>query len=41
LFHHNPDASDDELDAMAEEWATHASPRVTLAKEGRIVSLEG
>ena len=41
LFHHNPDASDDSLDALAKKWAAHSSPTVSLAKEGRVVSLEG
>ena len=41
LFHHNPDASDDMLDALGERWAAHTAPVVSLAKEGRVVSLEG
>jgi len=41
LFHHAPDASDDELDALAAEWADHEAPRVTLAREGEVVDLEG
>lgn len=41
LFHHAPDASDDELDALAEKWAAHQSLRVTLAREGGVVDLEG
>ncbi|HJN73322.1 MAG TPA: MBL fold metallo-hydrolase [Myxococcota bacterium] len=41
LFHHAPDASDDELDELAEEWADHANPRVTLAREGDVIDLEG
>ena len=41
LFHHNPDASDDALDALGEQWSTHTSPVVSLAKEGRVVNLEG
>ena len=41
LFHHNPDASDDALDALGEKWAAHRTPTVSLAKEGRVVSLEG
>ena len=41
LFHHSPDATDDALDEVREKWATHTSPRVSLAKEGRTVSLEG
>ena len=40
LFHHNPDASDDMLDALG-EVAVHTAPVVSLAKEGRVVSLEG
>lgn len=41
LFHHAPDASDEDLDALAAEWADHAEPRVTLAREGDVVDLEG
>ena len=41
LFHHAPDASDEDLDALAEKWADQVGPRVTLAKEGQVVDLEG
>lgn len=41
LFHHAPDATDDQLDELAAEWAEHANPRVTLAREGDVVDLEG
>jgi phosphoribosyl 1,2-cyclic phosphodiesterase len=41
LFHHAPDASDDELDARARAWAGAASPRVSLAREGERVFAEG
>jgi phosphoribosyl 1,2-cyclic phosphodiesterase len=41
LFHHAPDASDSELDALGEFWASHAEPRVRLAREGLTVDLEG
>jgi len=37
LFHHLPDATDDQLDAMAEEWSRHELPKVTLAREGESV----
>lgn len=41
LFHHAPDASDTDLDALAERWAQHENPRVRLAREGLTVNLEG
>ncbi len=41
LFHHSPDASDDELDALGASWEAQTEPRVTLAREGRVVDLEG
>ncbi|MFZ5481077.1 MAG: MBL fold metallo-hydrolase [Myxococcota bacterium] len=41
LFHHAPDASDADLDALAEQWASHAEPHVRLAREGLVVDLEG
>ena len=41
LFHHAPDASDDDLDALATFWSSHTDPVVTLAKEGMDVILEG
>ncbi len=41
LFHHAPDASDDDLDALAERWAGHTGPQVLLAREGLEVDLEG
>ena len=41
LFHHSPDASDDELDVLASRWADHREPRVSLAREGLTVDLEG
>jgi phosphoribosyl 1,2-cyclic phosphodiesterase len=41
LFHHNPDATDDVLDALAEKWSAHQAPRVTVAKEGSVMDLEG
>lgn len=34
LFHHLPDASDDELDALAARWSTATAPTVSLAREG-------
>ncbi|MFT4627517.1 MAG: phosphoribosyl 1,2-cyclic phosphodiesterase [Myxococcota bacterium] len=39
LFHHLPDASDDDLDRLAETWAGHERPRVTLAREGETVQM--
>jgi phosphoribosyl 1,2-cyclic phosphodiesterase len=41
LFHHAPDASDADLDALGESWANHRSVRVRVAREGVIVNLEG
>jgi phosphoribosyl 1,2-cyclic phosphodiesterase len=41
LFHHAPDASDDRLDALADRYAGHVSPRVTLAREGDTLRLGG
>ncbi len=41
LFHHAPDASDDDLDARAAAWAGASEPRVSLAREGEIVHAEG
>ena len=41
LFHHAPDATDDELDALAETWTPHREPLVTLAREGDVIDLEG
>jgi ribonuclease BN (tRNA processing enzyme) len=34
LFHHLPDASDEDLDALELRWMEHRGPRVVLAKEG-------
>lgn len=41
LFHHAPDATDDDLDDLAAAWEPHRSPRVTLAREGDVLDLEG
>lgn len=41
LFHHAPEASDDDLDALAEHWAAYDGLEVSLAREGRVVDLEG
>ena len=41
LFHHAPDAEDDDLDALGERWASHDGVEVFLAREGAIVDLEG
>lgn len=35
LFHHKPEATDDELDALEVEWAAHEGIRVRMAAEGR------
>jgi len=39
LFHHAPDASDDDLDRLAETWAPHVNPLVELAREGDEIDL--
>ena len=39
LFHHLPDAADEELDALAAHWCDHAGPRVTVACEGHTVAV--
>lgn len=40
LFHHAPDASDDDLDALGERWAAaDTALPVELAREGAVVSL--
>ncbi len=39
LFHHLPDASDDDLDALRDKWAAVTDLRVTLAREGDTVDL--
>jgi ribonuclease BN (tRNA processing enzyme) len=41
LFHHLPDASDDDLDALEAHWSSHRSPRVTVAREGDTVRVGG
>ena len=41
LFHHSPDATDDELDALAAEWVEHIDPVVFLSKEGEVIDLSG
>lgn len=41
LFHHAPDANDAVLDARAAAWAGATKPRVTLAREGASVDIEG
>lgn len=41
LFHHAPDASDETLDQRAQQWAGASEPRVSLAREGETVLVEG
>lgn len=41
LFHHAPDATDEELDVLGASWAHHKSPGVFLAREGLVVDLSG
>lgn len=35
LFHHLPDATDDEMDALEAHWSTHSNPTVLVAREQR------
>lgn len=39
LFHHSPDATDEELDARKARFSAHTSPSVTLAREGQAISV--
>jgi len=42
LFHHRPEAADDEMDAMDARWSKqHGALRVSVAREGELVSVEG
>lgn len=41
LFHHAPDASDDDLDRLGERWAQYDRAPVFLAREGMVVDLSG
>jgi ribonuclease BN (tRNA processing enzyme) len=41
LFHHNPDATDDDLDVVSARWKDHTAPEVVVAKEGMVMDLEG
>ncbi len=42
LFHHSPDATDDDLDRLAERWSPGVEGmRVVLAREGADVDVEG
>mgnify|MGYP001349502125 CR=1 FL=1 len=41
LFHHSPDTTDADLDAVAVRWERHTAPSVFPAKEGLVVDLEG
>ncbi len=41
LFHHSPDADDDELDELADTWGKHAGLDVFVAREGAVVDLSG
>ena len=41
LFHHSPDASDEDLDVLSERWSQHTTPQVVVAKEGLVMDLEG
>ena len=41
LFHHGPDATDDEMDTLAARWESHTAPAVRPAKEGMVVDLSG
>ncbi len=39
LFHHLPDATDEYLDRLAEKWASHTGPTVSLAREGETLEV--
>jgi ribonuclease BN (tRNA processing enzyme) len=41
LFHHSPEDDDDRLDARAERWAGEPGLRVTCAREGETLTVEG
>jgi len=41
LFHHSPDATDDDLDVVSDKWKDHRAPEVVVAKEGMVMDLEG
>lgn len=41
LFHHAPDATDADLDALGVTWSEHLEPHVEVAREGLEVNLEG
>lgn len=41
LFHHAPNATDEALDARAVAWAGASQPRVSLAREGETMDVEG
>ena len=41
LFHHAPDATDDDMDRLALEWAEHRDPLVIVAREGMEMDLSG
>lgn len=39
LFHHLPDASDDDLDVLARRWMEHQAPKVIVAREGETLTV--
>ena len=39
LYHHLPDATDEDLDALEAHWASHTAPRVTVAREGETLTV--
>jgi phosphoribosyl 1,2-cyclic phosphodiesterase len=41
LFHHSPDATDEDLGQLAAHWAGASDPKVFVAMEGQEVDLEG
>lgn len=41
LFHHAPEADDDALDAREVRWSDVEQPRVSLAREGATLNVEG
>lgn len=41
LFHHRPNATDDEMDRMERQWKEYGDLRVSVAREGDSVPIEG
>ncbi|MEC8277776.1 MAG: hypothetical protein VX026_08675, partial [Myxococcota bacterium] len=41
LFHHSPDASDEQLDSLAEYWSNEEALKVSVAMENKVIDLSG